>query len=118
MKKNPIIPFALIAVLGILAMIIISAVGLDQQDKIANGGEEGGETEEAQDPEALIQSCVGCHGGDLEGGTGPALQDVSSRLDQDQIRETIINGTDGGMPGGLVSDEEAEVLAEWLTEEH
>ncbi|GAB2573189.1 cytochrome c550 [Gracilibacillus alcaliphilus] len=117
MKKNPIIPFALIAVLGILTMIIVSAVGVNQQEKIANGGENG-ETAEAQDPETLIQSCIGCHGGDLEGGSGPALQDVSSRLDQDQITDIIINGTDGGMPGGLVTNEEAEVLAEWLVENH
>ncbi|MGN8645505.1 cytochrome c550 [Gracilibacillus sp. HCP3S3_G5_1] len=114
MKKNPIIPFALIAVLGILAMIILSVVGLNEQERIATGGEEG-ETTEA-DPEALIQSCIGCHGGDLEGGSGPALNDVHERLDVAEIEDIIINGTDGGMPGGLVSNEEAAVLAEWLSE--
>ncbi|SFL81619.1 cytochrome c550 [Gracilibacillus orientalis] len=116
MKKNPIIPFALIAVLGILAMIILSVVGQNEQEKIANGGDEG-ETTEAADPEALIQSCIGCHGGDLEGGSGPSLNDVNERLSVEEIESMIINGSDNGnMPGGLVSNEEATVLAEWLSE--
>ncbi|MGP4042417.1 cytochrome c550 [Gracilibacillus sp. D59] len=113
MKKNPIIPFALIAVLGILAMIILAVVGLNEQERIANGGEEG-ETTQA-DPEALIQSCIGCHGGDLEGGSGPSLNDVHERLSVEEIERTIIEGRpDKGMPAGLVSNEEAAILAEWL----
>ncbi|MDX8045962.1 cytochrome c [Gracilibacillus sp. S3-1-1] len=114
MKKNPLIPFALIAILGILAVIILSVVGMNEkQDRMATGDE--GETTEA-DPEALIQSCIGCHGGDLEGASGPSLNDVDERLDMTEIENIIINGTDGGMPGGLVNNEEAEVLAEWLSE--
>ncbi len=116
MKKNPIIPFALIAVLGILAMIILSVVGLNEQERIATGGDGEGETTEA-DPEALIQSCIGCHGGDLEGGSGPSLNDVHERLSVDEIESMIINGSENGnMPGGLVTNEEAAVLAEWLAE--
>ncbi|UOQ86031.1 cytochrome c550 [Gracilibacillus salinarum] len=114
MKKNPIIPFALIAVLGIIAMIIISAVGVNEQDKIANGG---GETEEAADPQTLIQNCTGCHGGNLEGATGPNLQNIGDTYSVEEIQEIIVNGReDKGMPGGLVSNEEAAVLAEWLAE--
>ncbi len=116
MKKNPIIPFALIAVLGILAMIILSVVGLNEQERIATGGDGEGETTEA-DPEALIQSCIGCHGGDLEGGSGPSLNDVHERLSVEEIESMIINGSENGnMPGGLVTNEEAAVLAEWLAE--
>jgi cytochrome c550 len=116
MKKNPIIPFALIAVLGILAMIILSVVGLNEQERIATGGDDEGETTEA-DPEALIQSCIGCHGGDLEGGSGPSLNDVHERLSVEEIESMIINGSENGnMPGGLVTNEEAAVLAEWLAE--
>ncbi|WP_208585932.1 cytochrome c550 [Gracilibacillus suaedae] len=116
MKKNPIIPFALIAVLGILAMIILSVFGLNEQERIATGGDGEGETTEA-DPEALIQSCIGCHGGDLEGGSGPSLNDVHERLSVEEIESMIINGSENGnMPGGLVTNEEAAVLAEWLSE--
>lgn len=114
MRKNPVIPFALIGVLGILAVIILSNVGLNEQEKIANP-EEGGETVEA-DPEALVQSCIGCHGGDLEGtSSAPGLQDVGSKYSQEEIQDIINNGIEGtAMPGGLVTTDEAEVLAEWL----
>ncbi|ENH97494.1 cytochrome c-550 [Gracilibacillus halophilus YIM-C55.5] len=115
MKKNPIIPFAMIAVIGIVAMIVLSQYGLNhQQAQNAEGGEE--ETVE-QDPEAIAQNCIGCHGGDLEGGTGPSLQDVGSKYSQEEIYDIIMNGIQGTqMPGGLVSDGEAEVLSKWLAE--
>ncbi len=115
MKKNPVIPFALIAVLGILAMVILSVQGLNQQEEIANGGGE----EVALDPEAIAQNCIGCHGGDLEGveGSGPSLQKIGSKYSEEEINEIIMNGIEGtAMPGGLVSSEEAQVLAEWLAQ--
>src|SRR5699024_8766953 len=93
MKKNLLIPFGLIAVLGIVAMIIISVVGLNEQDKIANPDQ--GEEEVTQDPEAIAQSCIGCHGGDLEGGSGPSLQDVGSKYSQEEIQDIINNGIEG-----------------------
>ncbi len=119
MKRNPIIPFALIAVLGILAMIVFSVVGLDQQKKIETAEEGGEQTEEAvnSDPEEIVQSCIGCHGGDLEGGSGPSLQDVGSKYSEEEILDIINNGIEGtAMPGGLVPAEEAEILAAWLAE--
>ncbi|WP_058307424.1 cytochrome c550 [Gracilibacillus massiliensis] len=116
MKRNPIIPFALIAVLGILAMIIFSVVGLNEQEKIANP-DEGGEEVTIEDAEEISQSCIGCHGGDLEGGSGPSLQDVGSKYSQEEVYDIIVNGIEGtSMPGGVVTNEEAEVLAEWLVE--
>ena len=42
MRKNPVIPFAIIAVLGIVAMIIISAAGINQREAIENEEEGGG----------------------------------------------------------------------------
>ncbi|WP_163539609.1 cytochrome c550 [Gracilibacillus sp. YIM 98692] len=116
MKKNPIIPFALIASLGILAMIVLSVVGLNEQDKIAGEGEEENDVV-LDDPEAIAESCIGCHGGDLEGASGPSLQQVGSKYSQEEIYEIIMNGIEGtNMPGGLVESEEAEVLSEWLAE--
>ncbi|GAE91173.1 cytochrome c551 [Gracilibacillus boraciitolerans JCM 21714] len=118
MKKNPIIPFALIAVLGILAMIIFSVIGLNEQDKIASDGEESSEESTIrEDPEAIVQSCIGCHGGDLEGATGPSLQNIGSKYNQEEIYEIIVNGIEGtGMPSGVVPNEEAEILSKWLAE--
>lgn len=122
MKKNPVIPFALIAIIGILLVIVISFVGLDQQKAIEDEEEGGGEKQEQKseggstDPEAIFQnSCVSCHGADLSGGVGPDLTKVGGRYSKDEIKEIIINGTDGGMPAGLVEDKQADALAEWLS---
>ncbi|SDN08699.1 cytochrome c550 [Sediminibacillus halophilus] len=127
MKRNPVIPFAIIAVLGILTMIVLSVVGLNQYEDIQQAGEEGSQQEESgegggeeaasDDPEAIFQNnCASCHGGDLSGGAGPNLQEVGGRYSKDEIHEIIMNGTDGGMPAGLVSDSEADLLAQWLSE--
>ncbi|WP_186575762.1 cytochrome c550 [Aquibacillus kalidii] len=118
MKRNPVIPFAIIAVLGILAMIVLSIVGLDQQDKIANGDEHQEDTV-SSDPEEIVQSCIGCHGTDLGGGSGgqPSLQKVGSKYSEEEILDIINNGIEGtAMMGGIVPPEEAEVLAKWLAE--
>lgn len=76
-----------------------------------------GETASAEG-EALVQeSCVTCHGGNLQGmGNTPALADVGSRLSEDEIHDVIVNGR-GGMPGGLLQGEEAEAAAAWLAEQ-
>lgn len=89
MKKNPIVPYAVIAVLGILAMVILSGVGLNQMDEVQdqddNQEEQGqGNGEGAADvtnPEEIFsQMCASCHGADLSGGAaGPALTGVADR---------------------------------------
>lgn len=61
-------------------------------------------------------SCAGCHGGNLEGGAGPALSDVGSRLSKDEILDIIKNGRPG-MPAGLLQGDEAENVAAWLADQ-
>jgi len=59
-------------------------------------------------------SCMGCHGNNMEGGMGPNLQQVGSRLDAAQIADIIKNGK-GSMPGGLIKDDaKIQELAEYL----
>ena len=69
----------------------------------------------AVDAEKIVNSkCITCHGGNLEGqGNFPALNDVGARLSEDEILNVIENGR-GGMPGGLVTNEEAQEVAAWL----
>lgn len=112
MNRNPLIPFAFIAVLGLGLMFLLSFVGLDQAEKIASGEDE---TVELSAEELYQQnSCIGCHGGNLEGaGAAPALTDVGERLSQEEIKDVIVNGQ-GSMPANLATPQEAEVLAEWL----
>ena len=57
---------------------------------------------------------LSCHGQNLEGqGNFPALNDVGSRLSQDEILDVIENGR-GAMPGGIISGDDAQAVAEWL----
>jgi mono/diheme cytochrome c family protein len=121
MKKNAVVPYAIIAVLGLFAVIIISFVGVGQRDDIQQA-EEGEPAEEAQegetsdDPEAIFESnCASCHGADLSGGMGPDLTKVGNEHSEDEIQDIIINGY-GDMPAGMATEEEAEVLAGWLAE--
>ncbi|GAB3795436.1 cytochrome c550 [Virgibacillus kimchii] len=128
MRRNPVIPFATIASIGILLVIIISFVGANQREDIAEEDGDDVQTEEAQeeetqegetagDPEEVYQnSCASCHGADLSGGAGPELVEVGNRMSEEEIFEIIMEG-EGSMPGGLVSEEEAEAITTWLSED-
>ncbi|ULL18055.1 cytochrome c [Paenibacillus sp. H1-7] len=77
------------------------------------GGTAGGGTVNA---EAIYkQSCMACHGGNLEGKTGPSLAAVGGKLNKDQIATKISNGG-GGMPAfkNQLKDTEVQGLADWL----
>ncbi|PKR79015.1 cytochrome C [Halalkalibacillus sediminis] len=117
MKKNAVIPFALIALLGIVAMVVMSGVGLSQMDQAE--GNESEDTEESMEPEDIYQAnCMQCHGENLEGGTGPNLQDVGDRYSLEKVQDIIANGVEGSniMTGDYATNEEAEILAAWLVE--
>lgn len=96
--------------LGIVfgASLVLAACG-------GGGGEESTETSSGGvDPEKIVNNkCTSCHGGNLEGGMGPALDKIGAELNKDQILEVIQNGK-GQMPAGLIEGEEAEAVAEWL----
>ncbi|MFD2759443.1 cytochrome c550 [Lentibacillus juripiscarius] len=132
--KNPVIPYALTAALGILLVIVISVVGLNQQEAIQdeqNGEEKQGEEqqEKSQDEgsgggetaangEEIFQSnCASCHGSDLSGGVGPDLTSVGSDYSKEEIKEIIANGFPPNMPAGIVKGKKADALAQWLSEQ-
>lgn len=121
MKKNPVIPYLVIAIIGVLAVIVISFVGAEQREAIQNEEEgteqsaEGGEGEVSGDPEAAYaNSCASCHGADLTGGMGPDLTTIGSKYSSEEIADIINNGK-GAMPA-LGLGEEATVIADWLSE--
>ncbi|WP_019415419.1 cytochrome c551 [Paenisporosarcina sp. TG20] len=74
------------------------------------------EVVESKDAEEIVQgNCISCHGGNLEGrGTYPALDDIGSRLTEEEILYVIQNGQ-GVMPKNIIEGAEAEVVAEWLS---
>lgn len=108
---NPIKVFLSMFALGIVATIIAGAVGVLTSD---NQAAEPGEVVSA-DPEAIVQqSCISCHGADLQGGMGgqaPGL--VGMDLSKEEIVHILINGQGSMMPAGLVPGNE-EVVAEYL----
>lgn len=68
------------------------------------------------DAEAVVQqNCASCHGGNLEGGVGPALDKAGATHSEEEIHEIIENGK-GSMPAGLIDGEEADAVAAWLAE--
>jgi len=90
----------------------------DQAQEGGTTGEAGGDGavafDEAKARETYQASCAGCHGANLEGGFGTALNNVGSRMDADAIYDVIKNGR-GQMPAqGQVSDEDARNVAAWL----
>ncbi|TFE03902.1 cytochrome c551 [Jeotgalibacillus salarius] len=91
--------------------VLLGACGGGEEEATDTGSSAG-----EMDPEEIfIGNCSGCHGDNLEGASGPNLQEVGSRLSQDEILNVIQQGQ-GSMPAGLIEGEEAEVVAEWLSE--
>ncbi|UOY94037.1 cytochrome c [Ectobacillus sp. JY-23] len=115
MKRNPLIPFALIAVLGILSMFLLSFQGLHKADELAAAQKNGGKaTQAASKPEDIVkQSCTSCHGEQLQGGVGPNISKIGSKLSKDDIQNVILNGK-GNMPPGLLPADQAAKVADYL----
>lgn len=96
--------------------LMLSACGGGDEDAAPTNDEKGGEVVDPTDAEKIVQAkCIACHGGNLEGqGNAPALNNVGSRLSEEEILDVIHNGR-GGMPPNVIEGAEAEVVAEWLS---
>jgi cytochrome c551 len=85
----------------------------------AQSAKAGGETSEEETvstqkaEEIASTACMTCHGENLKGGAGPALDNIGSKYAQNDIENIIKNGK-GAMPGGVISPEEAKIVAGWL----
>lgn len=68
--------------------------------------------------EVYTANCLSCHGDQLQGGFGPELATVGSRLSADELADIIMNGT-GMMPAfkDELSTEQLSHLAKWLSEQ-
>ncbi|MFE8696530.1 cytochrome c551 [Cytobacillus sp. FJAT-53684] len=101
--------------LGSSLVLALAACGGGDDAKETDSGTTGGETTaSAGDAEKLFnQKCSSCHGGNLEGGVGPALDKAGATHSKEDI-ETIIANGQGAMPAGLLSGDEASQVAEWL----
>ncbi|PKR77998.1 cytochrome C551 [Halalkalibacillus sediminis] len=101
MKRN-----IMVGVFGF--MLVLGACG---------GGDEesgGGGDDRSEGAELYTQNCSTCHGGNLQGGSGPNLENVGEKYDVDTIVDIAQNGK-GGMPAQNITEEEATTIAEWIT---
>jgi len=121
MKRNPLIPFALIAAIGIVLIIILSFKGVDQKKDIAaakGGGKKTTETASAKPEDIYKNTCIGCHGDQMQGGVGPNLQKIGGQLSQAEIKDILTNGKTGKMgtmPKGLLEPAQIDVMSKWLS---
>lgn len=60
------------------------------------------------------QSCVGCHGANLEGSLGPTLHNVASKYSEEELYDILVNGI-GTMPKNAAAGNEEAVIAYLLT---
>ncbi|MDR7078328.1 mono/diheme cytochrome c family protein [Neobacillus niacini] len=99
-----------------LGFITACGGGDEATEKDTTPTKEQEQTADAGDGDALFQqSCSSCHGGDLVSGGAPDLDKVGSKYSKDEIEEIIVNGK-GGMPGGILTGEDADAVASWLSE--
>ncbi|MEH6942013.1 cytochrome c551 [Bacillus sp. JJ722] len=97
--------------------LVLAACGGDKaEEKPADKGDAGTTTADAGEEAELYENkCSSCHGGNLEGGVGPALDKVGASLSKEEI-EKIINEGKGAMPDGLIPAESSTKMAAWLAE--
>jgi cytochrome c551 len=61
------------------------------------------------------QHCANCHGGNLQGSFGPTLQKIGDKYSTKEIL-TIIQKGKGAMPAqDVITKEEQQKLAQWLS---
>ncbi|MCM3342548.1 cytochrome c [Paenibacillus sp. MER TA 81-3] len=62
------------------------------------------------------KQCLSCHAADLSGKVGPGLQEIGSKLTEQQLIEIIHDGA-RGMPAfkKMLSAEEIQALSQWLS---
>ncbi|WP_160723868.1 c-type cytochrome [Bacillus sp. USDA818B3_A] len=65
--------------------------------------------------EIFNNTCMSCHGSDLKGGAGPDISAVGSKYSEEDILKIVKDGK-GMMPSNLLSEEDSEKIAKWLSE--
>lgn len=101
---------------GLKKVLLTLTIGLALVLSACGGGSSKNESagESSASAEDIVKkNCTGCHGVDLGGANGPSLQHVGSKHSEAEI-ENIINNGQGGMPKGLINEEDTKKVAAWL----
>jgi cytochrome c551 len=105
--------------LGTSLVMGLAACGGGSDNKKDTSKDNGGgttQTSNASDAQKIFdQKCSSCHGGDMKGGMGPNLTKVGSKYSKAEILDILKNGKAGGMPAGLVTGDDANTMATWLS---
>jgi len=97
-------------------VLALGACGGGDDDADDNATQDEGTVDTAAGEEVYKNSCASCHGGDLSGESGPALDKVGDKYTADEIEDIVENGT-GGMPAqSQVSDDDRADVANWLAD--
>lgn len=122
MNRNPVIPFIVIMVFGIVLIFGLSFKGLSDSKQTAKnqGGTTTSTTDSSStasvDPQGIYKStCIGCHGDQYQGVVGPSLKGIGKKLTVAQIKQIITHGK-GPMPPNLVPENEADAMAKWVSQ--
>ncbi len=91
------------------ALFLAACGGGDDGDKSSSKGE----TTQPDGEKLVQQTCTTCHGGNLQGASGPALEKIGAKYSEEEIKEIILNGN-GGMPGGLLKGADVDAAAAYL----
>ncbi|MBO0992200.1 cytochrome c551 [Bacillus sp. SD088] len=110
-KKWMGLPLALMLAIGLAAC----GGGGDNADNNNTGNDTGGETATNDAEEIVKNNCISCHGENLEGKNGPELAHIGAELSKDDILEVIENGRTG-MPPNIITGDDADKVAQWLSE--
>ncbi|MFC5711315.1 c-type cytochrome [Thalassorhabdus alkalitolerans] len=103
-------------------VLILGACGAEEEEPVDEEApqeapeeeEQAGETHEGAGEDIYQGNCASCHGGDLEGGSGPAL--AGEGFSEDEVLDAIENGRPG-MPADIVEGEEAEQVSAWVAQQ-
>lgn len=95
--------------------LVLGACGNNNNDKTTTNESKTTGTTKVDAEAVTKQKCISCHGGDLSGSVGPDLRKIGATLSEKQIKDVLKNGK-GNMPGGLVTGDELNAVAKWLSE--
>ncbi|CAH8715362.1 cytochrome c [Paenibacillus melissococcoides] len=80
------------------------------------GGAGAADSGEAAAMTLYKKQCLSCHAADLSGRVGPSLQEIGSKMSEQQLINTVQDGSKG-MPAfkKVLRADEIETLAHWLS---
>lgn len=113
MKKTYMITGFNIILAGCLVFLLFVYEGPKKSQPVSSNGTVTASAGNAED--IVGKNCITCHGDQLQGGAGPALNKIGSKYKQNEIEHIIKNGKNG-MPSGVISGGDVTVVAKWLSE--